>query len=166
MPDIHHQLIIEATAEKIYQCITSKEGLAGWWTPDATAIPEVATIARFPFGPDYFKEMNIVELLPSKLVRWQCIQGAEEWIGTTLSFQLESHNKDSLLRIHPEMTGQAQQQVNSEVTLLIFHQDNWKEYSPMYAECNYTWAQFLRSLKLLCETGKGRPWPTQHKSEN
>ena len=39
-----------------------------------------------------------------------------------------------------------------------------QEYTNMYAECNYTWGQFLRSLKLLCETGKGRPYPYQHRA--
>lgn len=158
-------MIIEASSEKIYQCITSTDGLAEWWTPDATAKPEVGTVARFPFGPDYFKEMKVIELTPSKLVRWQCIQGAHEWIGTTLSFQLESGTQETVLHDHSEMAGQVQQQTKNEGTLLTFHHDNWKEYSPMYAECNYTWGQFLRSLKLLCETGKGRPWPIQHKIE-
>ncbi len=68
MLNIHHQLIIEASPEKIYKGITSTEGLAGWWTPDATAKPEAGTVARFPFGPDYFKEMRILELTPSRFV--------------------------------------------------------------------------------------------------
>jgi hypothetical protein len=61
------------------------------------------------------------------------------------------------------MSGQLQQQRDiNKGTLLIFHHDDWKAYTPMFAECSYTWGQFLRSLKLLCETGKGRPWPKQH----
>jgi hypothetical protein len=62
----------------------------------------------------------------------------------------------------PEISGQIEQQINEESTLLIFHHDDWKDYTPMFAECNYTWGQFLRSLKLLCETGKGTPFPNQH----
>lgn len=159
MPNIHHQLLIGAPVEKVYHAITSQEGLSAWWTPDAKAKAEVDSIARFPFGPEYFKEMKITELKPFELVKWNCIAGAEEWIGTDLSFKLEPGDQDS----HPEMKGQVEQQKNSEnSTLLIFHHDHWKEYTPMFAECSYTWGQFLRSLKLLCETGKGRPWPYQH----
>lgn len=44
-----------------------------------------------------------------------------------------------------------------QVTWLVFHHDDWKDYTPMFAECSYTWGQFLRSLNLFCETGKGRP---------
>ena len=165
MPNIHHQLIIEVSPEKIYKGITSTEGFAGWWTPDVTAKPEVGAVARFPFGPDYFKEMRILELTPPELVRWQCIHGAEEWIDTVLSFRLEPCDEETILHGHSEMTDQVQQQTKKKGTLLTFHHDNWKGYSPMFAECNYTWGQFLRSLKLLCETGKGRPWPNQHKVE-
>jgi hypothetical protein len=122
-------------------------------------------VARFAFGPAYFKEMKIKELKPSKEVKWTCITGADEWVGTTISFELQPGNKGTLLSSHPELADQIQQQKHDNGTLLILHHDDWKEYTPMLAECNYTWGQFLRSLKLLCETGKGRPWPHQHRTE-
>jgi uncharacterized protein YndB with AHSA1/START domain len=144
MPNIRHELLIGAPAEKIYNAITNQEGLSAWWTPDTKAKSECNSVARFAFGPEYFKEMKIAELQPSGLVKWICITGDDEWLGTTISFELQTGDKE---------------------TLLIFHHDDWKEYTPMFAECNYTWGQFLRSLKLLCETGKGRPWPNQHRTE-
>jgi uncharacterized protein YndB with AHSA1/START domain len=163
MPNICHELIIGAEAKKVYQAITSQEGLAGWWTPDTTVIPGSNSIARFGFGPEYFKEMNVVELTPSHHVKWICIAGAEEWVGTAISFELQSGDKHSLLNSHPELGDQVRQQKTSDAyTLLIFHHDDWRNYTSMFAECNYTWARFLRSLKLFCETGKGRPWSNQH----
>ncbi len=166
MPNIHQELLIGAPAEKIYNAITSQEGLSAWWTPGANAKPEVDSVARFPFGPDYFKEMKITELKPSRLVKWTCIKGEGEWVGTHLSFELVEGNKQSLTKSRPELQGQIEQQKNFDKgTLLIFHHDDWKEYTPMFAECSYTWGQFLRSIKLLCETGKGRPWPNQHSIE-
>jgi uncharacterized protein YndB with AHSA1/START domain len=163
MPGIHHELIIATPAERIYHAITTSEGLAGWWSPDASATPSLDSVARIPFGPNYFKEMRIVDLTPFTRVGWKCVAGTGEWVGTTLSFQLHTGDKNSLLEAHPEILGQVQQQKDFEVgTLLIFHHDDWREDTPMLAECNYTWGQFLRSLKLFCETGKGRPWPNQH----
>jgi hypothetical protein len=160
MPHIHHSLLIEASPEKIYDAITSQQGLSSWWTPQTNAKAEVNSIARFAFGPDYFKEMKITELEPFGQVKWVCITGAGEWIGTTISFKIQAGDAEK----HPEIRGQAEQLKNQDrATLLIFHHDNWKDYTPMFAECNYTWGQFLRSLKLFCETGKGRPWPEQHR---
>ncbi|GAA4299720.1 SRPBCC domain-containing protein [Compostibacter hankyongensis] len=135
---ICHRLLIEAPVEKVYGALTTQEGLAGWWTPDTTAKPEVGSVARFAFGPDYFKEMKITELKPYSSVKWVCLKAYPEWIGTTLNFELEPHAKGAILS---------------------FHHDGWKEYTSEFASCSYAWALFFRSLKLLCETGKGLPYP-------
>lgn len=164
MPNIRHALIIGAPAEKVYHAITSQEGLSAWWTPDTIATVEPGSISRFTFGSTYFMEMKITELKASEHVKWSCISGADEWIGTTLYFKLEASNKRKLLNSNPEIGDQIQQQGSSNVTLLFLQHDGWKEYTPMYAECSYTWGQFLRSLKLYCETGKGTPWPNQHRT--
>jgi uncharacterized protein YndB with AHSA1/START domain len=161
--NICHRIIINAPAEQVYEAITTQDGLAGWWTSDIKVKPAVGNTARFSFGPSYFKEMVITALMPGKQVKWNCVTGAGEWIGTDITFQLQSGDSDSLLAAHPEMEGQLQQQKTlHNGTLLIFNHNNWKEATPMYAECNYTWGQFLKSLKLFCETGKGLPWPQQH----
>lgn len=165
MKSIHHQLLIGAPAEKIYNAITTQEGLSKWWTPDTKAKAEVDSISRFAFGTDYYKEMKITALKHPEYVQWICVAGAGEWIGTTITFHLQPGDKKNLVNAHPEMTDQVQQLGESgQLTLLIFQHDDWKACTPMFAECNYTWGRFLRSLKLFCETGTGLPWPHQHQS--
>jgi uncharacterized protein YndB with AHSA1/START domain len=164
MPDIHQRLLINAPVEKVFDAITTQKGLAAWWTPAATATPGINSIARFPFGAKYFKEMKVTELTPPTQLKWTCITGAEEWIGTTISFELQSYQKETLLTIHPELGDQLQQQSNGDTgTVLIFQHNDWKAYTPMFGECSYTWGRFLRSLKLFCESGNGLPWPYQHR---
>lgn len=141
MKSICHRLLIDASLETVYNALTLEEGLSGWWTPETKAKPEIGSIARFAFGPDYFKEMKITKLEPLSKVEWLCIKAYEEWIGTTLTFELQSVDKG---------------------TVLFFHHDGWKDYTPEFAGCSYDWALFLRSLRLLCETGKGRPFPDFH----
>lgn len=162
---MRHAVLIGAPAEAVYNAISSQKGLSAWWTPGATARPERNSIARIPFGPDYFKEMRIVELEPARRVKWLCITGVDEWVGTTITFEIEAGNRDSMLISHPEVKDQIEQQRNRDTqTLLTMSHDDWRGYTPMFAECNYTWAKFLSSLKSLCETGRGRPWPQQHRS--
>jgi uncharacterized protein YndB with AHSA1/START domain len=138
LKSICHRLLIEVPVEKVYGALTLQEGLAGWWTPETTAKPEVGSVSRFTFGPDYFKEMKVEELKAYSRVKWLCIKAYEEWIGTTITFELEPHKKGAVLS---------------------FHHDGWKEYTNEFSSCSYDWALFLRSLKLLCETGKGLPYP-------
>ncbi|ETZ22747.1 SRPBCC domain-containing protein [Pedobacter sp. V48] len=139
---IYHKLLIEAPVEKVYSALTTQKGLAGWWTPDTIAKPEVGSVARFAFGPSYFKEMKITELRPYSSIKWLCLKAYEEWVGTTITFELEPHRKGSSLS---------------------FHHDGWAAYTPEFAGCSFDWALFLRSLKLLCETGKGMPYPDFNK---
>lgn len=135
---IFHRLLIKAPVEKVYHALTTQEGLAGWWTPDTVARPEAGSISRFAFGPDYFKEMEVITLEPYSLIKWRCIKAFEDWIGTTLTFELEPHQKGCTL---------------------LFHHDGWEAYTPEFASCSFDWALFFRSLKFLCETGKGFPYP-------
>lgn len=142
LKSICHRLLIRAPAETVYEALTTQKGLAGWWTPDTKAKPEVGSTARFAFGPDYFKEMKIEELKPYSKVKWLCLRAHEEWIGTTLNFEMEPHARG---------------------TVLFFHHDGWKACTPEFASCSYDWALFFRSLKFLCETGKGFPYPDFNK---
>lgn len=139
---IWHRLLIKTPVETVYHAITTQEGLAGWWTPDTIAKPETGTRMRFGFGPDYYKEMEVTGLKPYSLVQWRCIKAFEDWIGTTLTFELEPHQKGCFL---------------------LFHHDGWAAYTPEFASCSFDWALFFRSLKSLCETGKGFPYPDFNK---
>jgi len=139
---IYHKLLIEAPVEKVYGALTTQKGLAGWWTPDTVAKPEIGSVARFAFGPSYTKEMEITELKPYSSVKWLCLKAYQEWVGTTITFELEPHRKGSTLS---------------------FHHDGWAAYTSEFAGCSFDWALFLRSLKLLCETGKGIPYPDFNK---
>jgi uncharacterized protein YndB with AHSA1/START domain len=163
MPNIRHEILIGASAEEVYHAVSSQESLSAWWTPGTKIKAEVNSIAYFGFGPEYVKQMKITELVAFEKVKWFCIAGAEEWIGTTITFELHPGNKESLLNTHPELRDQLHQEKSDKGTLLVFCHDDWRRYTSMFAECNYTWARFLWSLKLFCETGKGLPWPNQHR---
>lgn len=162
MVNIRHTLLIGATAESVFKAISTSEGVSAWWTPNSISIPIVGEITNFPFGNGYVKKMEIQALEPGSFLKWQCVEGDREWIGTTITFKLHNRDDDDLLEAHPEVTGQAEQNRSASKTLLVFEHNGWKEYSPSFGECSYTWAQFLRSLRMLCETGVGRPWPLQH----
>ncbi|GGG99856.1 hypothetical protein GCM10007415_39630 [Parapedobacter pyrenivorans] len=142
LKSICHRLLIEAPVEKVYAALTTQEGLAGWWTPDTLAKPEVGSILRFGFEPDYFKEMQVVALEPYSKVAWRCLKAFEEWIGTTLTFELEPHAKGAVL---------------------YFRHEGWAAHTKEFASCSYDWALFFRSLKFWCETGKGFPYPEFNK---
>jgi uncharacterized protein YndB with AHSA1/START domain len=137
MADIRHYLVIRAPKEKIYKAVTEQEGLAGWWTPTNTARPEAGSVAVFDFGDRYHNEMRIALLEPGERVEWECLEGDKEWIGTRFHFDIEAKEDHCILR---------------------FGHTGWREATDFFANCNYHWGFYMRSLKKYCETGMGEPF--------
>jgi len=138
MPDILHRVGINASASKVFQALSEEKGLAGWWTKNVKASPTAGAVNHFRFGDRGFNDMKVVELLPGKRVKWQCVDGAKEWIGTELTFDLREENG---------------------VTAVLFAQRDWKEQVEFMHYCSTKWAAYLLSLKWLCETGTGASYP-------
>ena len=138
MTDINHRVGIKASPEKIYEALTTDDGLAKWWTNDISGAGEVGSTIEFRFnggGPDF----TVTKLIPNKIVCWQHSGSMpESWIGTEISFQLE---------------------VEENQTFVRFTHSNWKETTDFMAHCNTKWAVFLLSLKDALETGKGKAFP-------
>ena len=135
MPEIRHNVTINATSEKVYEAITTQEGLANWWAKQTIAKSEVGFVNIFTFGT-FRNEMKVTMLNPNRKVEWHCINSLEEWIGTNISFDLEEKNGRTILR---------------------FAHSGWKAITDIFAGCNYDWGRFMTSLKLFCETGTGTP---------
>ena len=135
MPEIKHNVIIKAIPEKVYEAITTQEGLANWWAKQTIAKPEVGFVNIFTFGT-FRNEMKVTILNPNEKVEWKCINSIEEWIDTNILFDLEEKEGRTLLR---------------------FTHSGWRAVTDTFAGCNYDWGRFMTSLKLFCETGTGTP---------
>ena len=138
MVDIHQTLRIIAPADRVYQAITEQEGLRGWWTRQARAEPVVGHVNEFPFASGDFNAMRVFTLEPVSRVEWECVEGAGEWIGTRIVFQLEPDGDSTLLR---------------------FSHGGWREDTPFYRMCRRAWEYYMTSLRSYCEGGRGRPSP-------
>ena len=93
MPDILHKVGIKsASPNKVYQALTTVEGLAAWWTVntqgDSPGENKIGGVLQFRFGAGGF-DMKVLELDPARRVLWQVVDGPMEWLGTKISFDLE-----------------------------------------------------------------------------
>jgi len=137
MANIEHLQTVNVPASKVYEALTTVEGLSEVWTNELIINNQIGFINEFRFGSDDITKMRIEELITNKKVLWQCIDSDPEWIGTTISFDIE------------EKRGK------SYITLCHM---NWREVTPFFRSCNYNWAIFLYSLKSYCEDGEGLPY--------
>jgi len=94
---------------------------------------------QFFFGqPEPTAVMEVIRLSPHGHVSWRCVEGADEWVGTELNFDLT--------------------RADDETVVLFTHAD-WREPTEFMAHCSGRWAYFLLSLKQYLETGKETPFP-------
>jgi uncharacterized protein YndB with AHSA1/START domain len=150
MVDIIHRIGIKADAGKVYSALATIKGLSGWWTDEVSGEERIGGRIEFRFRLDNGEvkgsmAMEVKELQPGKNVRWQCIEGPAEWIGTNVTFDLSQQG---------------------EQTIIIFGHRGWREWVEFMAHCSMKWAVFLLSLRQYVETGKGNPSPHDLKIDN
>jgi uncharacterized protein YndB with AHSA1/START domain len=144
MADILHRVGIKSSLDEVYKALTTREGLAAWWTSNTQGESTVGGVLQFRFGAGGF-DLKVLELHPAKRVRWQVVDGPTEWIGTKVSWELKQ---------------------DGGYTIVLFKHEGWKEPVEFMHHCSTKWAIFLMSLKSLLETGKGAPDPNDIKIDN
>jgi hypothetical protein len=145
MPDILHRVAIKAPANDVYKALSTRDGLAGWWTRDTRGDGKVGGVIRFRFEPRAFFGMKVLDAQPDKRLLWEVVDGPAEWIGTRIGFDLAAE---------------------ADWTVVLFGHRGWKEPIEFMHHCATKWAVFLMSLKSLAETGTGRPYPDDVKIDN
>jgi uncharacterized protein YndB with AHSA1/START domain len=149
MADILHRVGIKSSTDEVYKALTTREGLAAWWTDYTQGDGNVGGGLQFRFdtgGADLQGfDMKVLELDPARRVLWQVVDGPEEWIGTKVSWDLKQEG---------------------DYSILLFKHQDWKEPVEFMHHCSTKWAIFLMSLKSLVETGKGAPNPNDVKIDN
>ena len=138
MVDILHRVGIEGSSpEKVYDALATLDGLAGWWTDDVSGSSDVGGVIEFRFPPGGF-DMKVLEQRPAERVLWEVVDGPEEWVGTTVHWDVRQ---------------------DGDYTIVMFKHQGWREPVEFMHHCSTKWAIFLMSLKSLVETGKGQPSP-------
>ncbi len=145
MVDILHKIGVEsATVDDVYAALTTLDGLSGWWTDDTQGDTQVGGVIEFRFEPGSIS-MKVLELRPAQSVRWLVVDGPEEWIDTTVSFELRQ---------------------DGDYAVVLFRHEGWKEPVEFMHHCSTKWGVFMMSLKSLVETGKGAPAPRDIKIDS
>jgi uncharacterized protein YndB with AHSA1/START domain len=139
MTDIRHHVGIAAPAGDVYDALATVDGLSRWWTRDVRGDAAGGGRLAFHFGSDDASAvMEVVEQAPDATVVWRCVDGPDEWVDTTLRFELQPG---------PEETG------------VRFTHADWREPVDFLHHCSTKWAYFLLSLKAELEHGAGTPHP-------
>ena len=92
MVDILHRVGVKSpTPDKVYEALTTVEGLAGWWADDTKGVGDVGGF-----------DMEVLELDPAGTVRWRVTDGPDEWIGTEVAFALDQRDEYTIVLFQHE----------------------------------------------------------------
>jgi len=144
MEILHKVAMADTSTSDVYDAITTIDGLAGWWATDTSGDPSVGGVLQFRFEAGAI-DMEVVELDPGRSVRWRVADGPEEWLGTSVRWDLR--------------------QDDAWATVLFTH-EGWREPVEFMHHCSTKWGVFLLSLKQLVETGQGAPEPRDLKIDS
>lgn len=139
MPAILLRVPVDADPGAVYEATATSDGVNGWWSnhtegPDgAGSTMKVA----FPDAPITF-DFTVTEDVPGRRVAWRCRSGPPEWVGTDVSFEIESGEGGA--------------------TSVLFTHGGWATTEESFPFIAYSWAQILPRLKKLAETGERAPF--------
>lgn len=150
MVDILHRIAIAAPLPRVYEALSTVDGIARWWTKDTTGSSElggrIAVQFHSPKGVKLGAMLfELADLTPNRAVRWRMLEGPDEWLGTEVNFELTT---------------------SGEQCVVLFAHRDWQRVSEFTHHCSTKWATFLLSLKELLETGVGRPAPADLKIDD
>lgn len=133
MADIMHQAVINAASKQIYPLIATKEGLLQWLKPEdgwkIQGDQGLGGTLTFFYG-DGHHAMKVIILEKDKQVRWECVEGHPEWLGTTVDYFIEDNVKKCTLQ---------------------FAHNGWESQSKFFQECDQAWKNYVSDIKKVAE---------------
>ena len=140
MTVIKHLFHINTLKDNVFKALSTIEGLAGWWTVQTSGECKIGGTIEFRFGEMGFCSMKVLESKPSEWIKWECVAGPPDWIGTTIGFYLDENDNKTRVR---------------------FEHSGWKEANDFYGACSFAWGRYMESLRQLCQTGQGEAFGSE-----
>ena len=139
MPDILMQFDVAAEPAAVFDALTTKQGLAGWWSTRAEVSSGIGQVVKvsFPDAPMTW-DLRIVDSAEPDRLGWHCVGGPPQWINTDIAFGLGKKPEGG--------------------TLVLFDHRGFAKADAMFRIVSYHWAHILGRLASYAETGKPAPY--------
>ena len=137
MIDIQHEIKIRAPQQKVFNAISTLEGLRCWHSAKIDGGPKVGDTLRFESVSNPIFRWQVAELDAPKRLQWKCAEGPGDSVGTSVVFNL---NETSDGRTQVELA-----------------HSGWSGTHGNYRKCNTLWAILLHHLRMYAETDTANP---------
>ena len=150
MATIRHHVLIDAPVAKVYQALSTAEGISTWWDKQTPTQTDRGLVLEHNPGPEHgVVQLRVIELVPNKRVEWECISThpkgspASAWTGTHFIFEITKRNNIPSSGSNPKQI---------RATTLDFCQDGYDQRSESLVFNKVAWGEVLENLKRVVET--------------
>jgi uncharacterized protein YndB with AHSA1/START domain len=150
MATIRHQVLIDAPVAKVYQALSTAEGISTWWDKQTPTQTDRGLVLEHNPGLEHgVVQLRVIELVPNKRVEWECISThpkrspASAWTGTHFIFAITERNNIPSSGSNPKQI---------RATTLDFCQDSYDERSEFFEFNKVAWGEVLQNLKRVVES--------------
>ena len=150
MATIRHQVMIDAPVAKVYEALSTADGISTWWDKQTPTQTDRGLVLEHNPGPEHgVVKLRVVELVPNKRVEWECISShpksspASAWTGTHFIFEIVE--RDNVVS-----SGSNPNQLRA--TTLDSCQAGYDERSEFFGSNNLAWGEVLENLKQVVES--------------
>ncbi len=137
MPDILHQLRINASIADVFEAVSTPEGIDMWWTKCCTGKPAAGAEYELFFAPEYDWRAEVSRYVSNTAFELVITRADEDWTGVRVGFELAE--KDAAVEVR-------------------FYNTGWKEANEHFVISNTCWANYLRLLRRYLEHGEFVPY--------
>ena len=104
MATLSHEIRIDAPRDRVYEALSTREGLAGWYTATIDGDVVEGGEALFTFEEREPFRWRFVELSPTEGAWWECTAGPGDAKGSTVTFRL-SDTSDGRTQVEVDHEG-------------------------------------------------------------
>jgi uncharacterized protein YndB with AHSA1/START domain len=137
---IKHLFHINAPKSKVFEAISTLNGLSKWWTVETSGDASLGGIIQFRFASNGGPDMKVTEIGNNEKIEWECVESNHGWKGNILTFLLDE---------------------NEGKTRVRFSHEGWQEQDDFYAICSFAWGRYMESLRQYCHTGNGEAFGSE-----
>ena len=82
---------VDSEPKTAYEAVATTQGVNGWWSNHTQGPAGVGSTMKvgLPDAPVTF-DFEVTDETPESRIRWHCIAGPPEWIGTDISFDVQT----------------------------------------------------------------------------
>jgi uncharacterized protein YndB with AHSA1/START domain len=147
---IYHQVWINAPLAKLYEALSTLEGIVRWWGPHQSTKTDTGLVLEHDPGPAHgVVRFKVLATVQDKRVEWEFISThpksspASAWTGTHVMWEIsERENVVALSGFGKD---------GDRIAILEFRHSGWDGNSEYFGFCNYHWGEALQQLKQVCE---------------